>query len=93
MEVINHIASTTMYEWYHLNGLTIAEEEYGIKNICLYYDKYIEASENKEYDQINQSTMQELYKNSPIPLYLDLKSPPKLYHRTEKKERGNNLLY
>lgn len=79
-----------------MNGLTIAEQEYGIKNICLYYDKYIEASENKEYEQINQLTMQEIYKNLPIARHLGPKhSKPwtKLYHRTDKKEKTNNLLY
>jgi len=93
VEVINHIGSTTMYEWYHLNGLTIAEEEYGIKSICLYQDKYIEANENKKYNQIMQSTIQQAYQHSITTNDKQSKPWPQLSHRTEKKEKINNLLY
>lgn len=61
-DAINYIGSTSMYEWYHLNGLNVPEDESSIKNVCLYHDKYADATENQEYNKIIQSSISELYK-------------------------------
>ena len=61
-DAINYIGATSMYEWYHLNGLNVPEDESGIKTMCLYHDKYADALENQEYDKIIQSSVSELYK-------------------------------
>ena len=61
-EATNYIGASTMYDWYHLNGLNVPEDEYGIKIMCLYHDKYSDTTTNQEYETIIQSGVQELYK-------------------------------
>ena len=96
VEIINHISSNSMYAWYHQNGLVIPEQEYGIKNICLYYSKYTDINEDPQYNMVIQSHINELY-TSMMQNKLNIKSLPKPYNRQigaqEKKKIKNNLLY
>lgn len=99
VEMINHISSVSMYEWYHLNGLIIPEQEYGIKNICLYQDKYSDIEEDIQYKPIVEQNIKEFYDSSMNKAKGNLVMSNKMYIRnnntiqTTNKELRNNLLY
>lgn len=95
VEVINHISSNSMYEWYHLNGLVIPEQEYDIKNICLYHDKYTDLDQDIEYHKTIQLSEAEFYEQLSTSTSPNCKKLPKLYSRIKKGPQlnTNNLLY
>ena len=97
VEIMDHISANSMYEWYHQNGLVIPESEYGIKTMCLYYDKYREESEDEQTQIIDQQHHLYIY-NHLAPMRYEYKNQA-LYYRTQLVDQAtppkvnNNLLY
>jgi len=103
VELVNTLSASSMLDWYHISGLVVPEQEYNIKNISLYHNKYSDLEENIQHQFIINQATQELYDKINLPRQRNsnpnYKISSKLYHRvnqinpTSPDEKPNNLLY